>query len=77
MEKFKICDMEWSIIEEDGKFLIHVEIPSSDNTAYDFTLKEAEAFAHNIDQLVYKAYYKEGNADALCTQREKDRNEIA
>lgn len=71
MEKFKLMDIEWSIVEEDGKFLIHVKIPSSDGTEYVFTLEEAEALAHNINQLVYKAYYKEGNADALSPQTKK------
>lgn len=63
MEKFKLMDMEWSIVEEDGEFLIHVKIPSSDETEYDFTLDEAEKLSHNIDQLIYKAHYKEGKIE--------------
>lgn len=63
MDKFKLMDMEWSIVEEDGEFLIHVKIPNSDDTEYDFNLDEAAELSHNIDELIYKAHYKSGKAE--------------
>lgn len=52
MDKFTIMDTQWSIVEEDGGFFVHLVIPSNDGIEYDFSLDDAKVLQSNLGYLI-------------------------
>lgn len=54
LNKFKTMDIEWSIVEEDGEYYLHIVIPSPGVTEYEFDLKESKRLHQKLGQLIKK-----------------------